>query len=96
MSEHKHTPGPWVLDETSPTSRRIYANEVDRRNEQILATVSAHQWYEEGLANARLIAAAPDLLAACEKLAAIEDVQDVNDARDMARAAIAKVKGGAA
>jgi hypothetical protein len=56
----------------------------------------------EGLANARLIAAAPDLLAACKELIRIVDsdsVEPVELARcrfDDVRAALAKAEGGAA
>lgn len=55
---------------------------------------------DEARANARLIAAAPDLLAALEKL--VGDVRDIHDIDTImyddvlnARAAIAKAKGGA-
>lgn len=61
----KYTPGPWISignyigtvgDET-----QTIAYVDDHRNAKRRTT-------EETLANARLIAAAPDLLAACEKL----------------------------
>jgi hypothetical protein len=51
-------------------------------------------------ANARLIAAAPDLLAACKAMEAAWEhpatVKDANALRAMLRAAIARAEGGAA
>ena len=54
---------------------------------------------DERIANARLIAAAPDLLSACE--ATLEDLSSEHDsddwrdaARDQLRSAIARAKGG--
>lgn len=100
MSESKHTPGPWkaygfmitggdfrqVADCNMPVG-------TPGREED--ATV------DEDQANARLIAAAPDLLAACEML--ISDPSEewsqtefdrrIGAARDLARAAVAKAKG---
>jgi len=74
MSETKHTPGPWSLehwdygegrpDETMPT---ICTD--DTAVAQVLAIFrpdDADHGESERDANARLIAAAPDLLAACE------------------------------
>lgn len=53
MSEVKHTPGPWTLHETSSGGAI-----VSRENVQSLQVVP--------VADAFLIAAAPDLLAALE------------------------------
>ena len=65
----KHTPGPWMIETyTNFTGWAVYASGG--------RGCIAERWYkhdqdspyrEELLANARLIAAAPDLLAACEK-----------------------------
>jgi hypothetical protein len=49
----KHTPGPWVIDAYGD----VTANGED------VAHVVGHYGEEENSANARLIAAAPDLLA---------------------------------
>jgi hypothetical protein len=70
VSEHKHTPGPWTA------IRRPDDPEVGREGEWIvlMGEVVNGAWPEHdstlldgpcGEANARLIAAAPDLLAAC-------------------------------
>lgn len=60
----KPTPGPWRVGRDDPT--RVYS---DRRGAQLVAQCSAGSPIDEALseaqANARLIAAAPDLLAAC-------------------------------
>jgi len=62
-----HTPGPWKWDES-------YGAIVAGEGPNMLVTPiwkSSPAWgYSENIANARLIAAAPDLLAACK--AAIE------------------------
>ena len=66
MSEHKHTPGPWALGKLG-----AYQHPIKSENNQLIAAVSG--WEEsnpaEALANARLIAAAPELLGACEAVA---------------------------
>ena len=100
----KHTAGPWVLGESSD-GRHFRA--VNAREHSELATVV---WVMEDddmegaqspecEANARLIAAAPDLLEALEMCtkAMASVLPDFNPydqaAYDKARAAIAKAKG---
>lgn len=70
-----------------------------------MATVLSHETMEDGEqeANARLIAAAPDLLAACEAVAEFDDCEDAADWKDayarLVRGCVAAVraaKGGAA
>ena len=64
MSSHKHTPGPWVIKATA------YCIEVDTKeeivSEQYLADHhdGSQEEFDTAMANARLIAAAPDLLEA--------------------------------
>lgn len=89
--EEKYTPGPWEVD-----GPRIYST-----TKTLVATVGLFRSLETASANARLIAAAPDLLAALESL--LEWAADVHDpmkqsrinysGMDAARAAIAKAKG---
>jgi hypothetical protein len=72
MNEIKHTPGPWITD----TSHSHEWEGITIWNEPsdpdgIWTTVIAHvvpDQHEEHEANAKLIAAAPDLLAACKKM----------------------------
>lgn len=72
---NKHTPGPWTAIKCPPENgkedRVIY---VDGRKQHgssdgvcfILRSCECHAAVSEQIANANLIAAAPDLLAACE------------------------------
>ena len=96
----KHTPGPWYIGkDTGDQNRHIYA-------EQMVCSDDGEEWHpliactddDEQLidwqANARLIAAAPDLLAALQQCvehgifpSAVEHV------RAAARAVIAKATG---
>lgn len=77
-----HTPGPWEVQDDCATS--IWAG-----GHYIAET------YTDGEANARLIAAAPDLLAALEAIVAICEQLDVPNHQhaQLARFAIAKAKG---
>jgi len=84
----KHTPGPWVV-----VGSHVERHDGDGIYSRIAACYETTICEEHGgtaLANARLIAAAPDLLAALRALvhpmASDEDV-------DHARAAIAKAEG---
>ena len=88
---NKHTPGPWFY-ETGNTEALIVERDGTTVAElQTTYQTTAHRSLE---ANARLIAAAPDLLAALQSL--------INDQRDaslpilsQARAAITKATGEA-
>lgn len=99
MTEKKatHTPGPWSVEDGS-----ILAAEV------CVAVIEDRGGYqappEQRRANANLIVAAPDLLAALENIvprfhkccvAMGSDVEFVDEAVKDARAAIAKAKGEA-
>lgn len=87
MSAAKHTPGPWVVFE-----KHIGAGGT-------LPIVHRTKWWSHGIneiedaANARLIAAAPDLLEELREIVEMIDPcgHDVNF--DAARAAIAKATG---
>ena len=58
MEKTKHTPGPWTIRD----NQDVMADEEGR----LIAQCHAGYREERG-ANARLIAAAPDLLAACQR-----------------------------
>lgn len=97
----KHTPGPWAYAPILTGDFAIYA---DFDGGKKIAVVDA--WRPEGEANARLIAAAPDLLFALEELLAEFDARDRDAQREPgcmgiretggiveARAAVSKARG---
>lgn len=106
----QHTPGPWNVD--------MWEYPQDDRRELVIQTATNRlavlDWDQgqdnpytiadnEARANARLIAAAPELLAALEYLTDLAagppggvTIDQKRAAMDRARAAIAKAKGGAA
>lgn len=100
MSAHKYTPGPWGADSSHYGTIYVEANAViDKRLvQEICAVGPTESGRDQQEANARLIAAAPELLEAAMAFIApfdgIEVVQNSNIAK--ARAAIAKATGGAA
>lgn len=92
----KHTPGPWKVGRL-PLRLEVDENPIpliythDGGLEIAQVRTSAPEPGERE-ANARLIAAAPDLLAACK---AALDMGDEFEAEKMIRAAIAKAEGKA-
>ena len=110
MDMSKHTPGPWTIDDKAPN-----LSSVSIRGANKFAVCACRlkgpdgrttgDTIREGKGNARLIAAAPDLLMALKDIAADADagrlVYDDHELRDLleklrdeARAAIAKAEGG--
>ena len=97
-----HTPGPWevgrgagwIVTRPHAVGRREAALAIGMTPAYSLISAPTCKWFKDGEAeaNARLIAAAPDLLAALEALADVPDVQGWPET-DQARAAIAKAKG---
>ena len=84
-----HTSGPWLIQKRKSSGINVYGghNAAER-----IAIVDG--WIsEEEEANARLIAAAPDLLAALKGVVRLSDRK--HEAWDRARAAIAKAEGQA-
>jgi hypothetical protein len=85
----EHTPGPWVFEQPEPPSgpSDIYATRDSRRI-----------WLGQvnGPADARLIAAAPELLEACAAMLSTgwsDDEDAIIAARNAGRVAIAKATG---
>lgn len=97
MSAAKHTPGPWY----SPNDNGQIYSQTDRRN-PVVDVYGAHNRdrdEDETLANVNLIAAAPEMLAACEAAyrwlnTLGEDSGSRSKVLAEIRAAIAKAKGG--
>ena len=93
-----HTPGPWYLSTKRPLASADSDN-IERKEFYVFATkgniatiptdLISHV-NQDAEANARLIAAAPDLLAACK--GALEDGDDFR-AMKRIQAAIAKAEG---
>lgn len=98
MGKAQHTPGPWIIRDALHTPRREIVSDDQR------IAVIGESSITEGSprANACLIAAAPDLLAAMRALLeATVDLVAVHDAEgtwtsciDEAKAVIAKAEGG--
>lgn len=97
---NKHTPAPWVIAENSKTF--IYALNEKGTNVFFANVQDPHTSKEELEANARLMAAAPDLLEAlidCEKrltnMVGMSDLcaNEIQRSINLARAAIAKARG---
>ena len=87
----KHTKGPWAIYVNAPSDIVIRKMSKDGYELCSIARVSS------GYANARLIAAAPELLEALQSvLDNCLDSEGLCAAHAKARAAIAKAKGGAA
>lgn len=71
----KHTPGPWVIDYTTRPEEicTVYNVPPEGEDDQMFVYIRGKLGYwdttpEEKLANARLIAAAPELLDALQKM----------------------------
>lgn len=98
---NKHTPGPWELethyDHNNDTHLNLYGH-IDTYLHKPIARLYPDCRFadDSDKANAYLIAAAPDLLAALEAVAALDDgmlTTPALQAVHQARAAIAKAKG---
>jgi hypothetical protein len=92
MSESKYTPGPWIA---SGDSKYIDSDDgwIAEVNSWPTSPVKqVPEGSEKHQANARLIAAAPDLLDALLEIVARNEIQNWFNL-DQARAAIAKAKG---
>lgn len=90
----KHIPRPWIWDRNDLVSEQ---RDALGNNHFILSAIGG------GAENRALIAAAPDLLAACEAILACEEEEDIGGyvapevrakAIETIRAAIAKARGG--
>lgn len=95
-----HTPGPWRADEPGIADdfcdRRVGIFDAGPGNPGIIAEVYAYLNPGTMKANARLIAAAPELLAALRYILALQATDKLPFpliALDQARAAIAKATG---
>jgi hypothetical protein len=88
VSAARHTPGPW----TYPGGTGNLIGGPDRLRIADLGGLERSP--DERQANARLIAAAPDLLAACKAFAAARSNPELSAAVLQAESAILKAEGG--
>ena len=91
MTHAQHTPGPWSDGMDIP----ITAKSCDKAGLSLVFVNRDDK--SEPEANARLIAAAPDLLEALQNMLGLTEASDYMGAREIeqqARAAIAKATGG--
>ncbi len=97
----KHTPGPWRVWEVSEEHWNICETEDRARHSHFASVSVGNCWWDEGKANARLIAAAPELLEALKLLhdetadyVRVNNLGDPwhNQSMKLARAAIAKAE----
>ena len=91
----KHTQGPWIVSQCIPESSE-YARIVKNAEGEHIAHIVDFDfdYLPEVRANAHLIAAAPELLAALEgMLNATRTGKSIDIIADIARAAIAKARG---
>lgn len=99
----KHTPGPWYIGkDANDQNRHIYAEQVVRSDDgdawhPLIACTDDDEQQVDWRANARLIAAAPDLLAVVQELEESAGYWSEYDVPlgivDRMRAAIAKATG---
>lgn len=92
----KHTPGPWTVEHHGGPWHIFGANDERVGTYSTSAPASTAEQWDVSQANARLIAAAPELLAALESI--VEDIHpNVGGTqgviRKVAAAAIAKATG---
>ena len=101
MGETQHTPGPWQAFDRTPGDPPT----IGPYGRPSVCYLAANFPRPEEVANARLIASAPDLLAACQQLVSLSEsglfkgsfehpsLED-SDAVAAARAAIARAEKG--
>lgn len=87
----KHTPGPWnFIEQGDPDEFVLLANE---HRWVIALRMNGELRLEEEIANASLIAAAPELLEALDDIIGLAEAGRMVHVINRAKAAIAKAKG---
>ena len=71
----KHTPGPWHIGVRQPTSDKFV---FGPKGEEVANCDRLTNYADENLANARLIAAAPDMLAILKEVITQTDMNLIN------------------
>jgi len=95
MSESKFTPGPWKKFSRWNDRYLAVIDSIPDRNGKVVANCICHVALtnEDAKANANLIVAAPELLAACEAFVAADNQDGGSLAYVMAIEAIKRAKG---
>lgn len=110
----QHTPGPWTAERDPchfDTLSEVYGGEAQGKSRQLMVSVGGLAEWQEQEANARLISAAPDLLAAMDELIAVSSravrlssehdnfklyaMEPMHHAIEVARAAVSLARGQA-
>lgn len=98
MTEQKHTPGEWSISRSSANRHSWRISAVVNGRPAAIANTAL--WLptdpqKESEANARLIAAAPELLAACKAVSRIIDTlpNTLADVAPAIKAAVVKAEG---
>lgn len=63
----EHTPGPWHIDPCGDILSTSVQNMDDQKDNGLICALCSDRCRDENIANARLIAAAPDMLKALER-----------------------------
>jgi hypothetical protein len=92
----KHTPGPWVSSDNGPAfDSYIHALKNNGDAFKFVAMIPIKTNPKETRANAQLIAAAPEMLAALERVMQLQVSVQGDEVFDQVVAAIKKAKGEA-
>lgn len=75
MSKKAHTPGPWIYYADLPSNEPNWHIVTTANKQRLLANIHIEPGNEMDEANARLIAAAPDMLEALEKVSRSLDAE---------------------
>ena len=95
----KHTPGRWFIGKGPfDQNRHVYAtqkirDEYGEQHHPLIATTSDDEFNIDWEANARLIAAAPELLNLAELVVNLDSPEDMSALYDTATKLIAKTRG---
>ena len=97
MSKVKHTPGPWAVEKDGSSLWVVAHQPAWRSQPDGVRPIPTDTRIKCGEANAHLIAAAPDLLAALKRCAGVISgstmtKNELIEALEMSRAAIAKAE----
>ena len=103
MRDNTFTPGPWHVCESDDESKTYIQEDKDNNRHPHFATIRTDSWWGngEGKANARLIAAAPDMYDALWEAIELSDrtlppsgrTPECQRVYDIVRAALAKAEG---